>query len=30
MITDARRLRYQVPEIGSLDAYSRRLLERYL
>ena len=30
MITDARRLRYQVPEIGSLDAYSRRLLERFL
>jgi hypothetical protein len=30
MITDARRLRYQVPEIGTLDAYSRRLLERFL
>jgi hypothetical protein len=30
MITDARRLRYQVPEIGSLDNYSRRLLERFL
>jgi hypothetical protein len=30
MITDARRLRYQVPEIGTLDAYSRRQLERFL
>jgi hypothetical protein len=30
MITDARRLRYHVPEIGALDAHSRRLLERFL
>jgi len=30
MITDARRLRYQVPEVGALDAHSRRLLERFL
>ena len=30
MITDARRLRYQVPDVGVLDAESRRLLERFL
>jgi hypothetical protein len=30
MITDARRLRYQVVDVGVLDAYSRRLLERFL
>ena len=30
MITDARRLRYQVPDIRVLDAHSRHLLERFL
>jgi len=30
MITDARRLRYQVPDVGALDPASRRLLERFL
>jgi hypothetical protein len=30
MITDARRLRYQVPDVAALDAKSRRLLERFL
>jgi hypothetical protein len=30
MITDARRLRYQVPDIKALDTRSRRLLERFL
>jgi hypothetical protein len=30
MITDARRLRYQVPDFATLDAESRRLLERFL
>jgi Domain of unknown function (DUF1854) len=30
MITDARRLRYQVPDVGALDTRSRRLLERFL
>jgi hypothetical protein len=30
MITDARRLRYQVPDVGALDPESRRLLERFL
>jgi hypothetical protein len=30
MITDARRLRYQVPDVSALDSASRRLLERFL
>jgi hypothetical protein len=30
MITDARRLRYQVPDVRTLDPASRRLLERFL
>jgi hypothetical protein len=30
MITDARRLRYQVPDVRALDGHSRRLLERFL
>ena len=30
LITDARKLRYQVLEARSLDAYSRRILDRYL
>jgi hypothetical protein len=30
MITDARRLRYQVPDVSALDAASRTLLERFL
>jgi hypothetical protein len=30
MITDARRLRYQVRDVGALDSHSRRLLERFL
>jgi hypothetical protein len=30
MITDARRLRYQVLDVGKLDSYSRRMLERFL
>jgi hypothetical protein len=30
MITDARRLRYQVPNVEALDAKSQRLFERFL
>ena len=30
MITDARKLRYQVPDTRALDSSSRRLLERFL
>jgi Domain of unknown function (DUF1854) len=30
MITDARRLRYQIPDVRVLDPASRRLLERFL
>jgi hypothetical protein len=30
MITDARRLRYHVPDVRVLDSHSRRLLERFL
>jgi hypothetical protein len=30
MITDARRLRYQIPDVSALDAQSRRILERFL
>ena len=30
MITDARRLRYQIPDVRALAAESRRLLERFL
>ena len=30
LITDSRKLRYQVPDTRSLDAGSRRILERYL
>jgi hypothetical protein len=30
MITDARRLRYQIPDVSALDAQSRRMLERFL
>jgi hypothetical protein len=30
MITDSRRLRYQVPDVRTLDRASRRLLERFL
>jgi len=30
LITDARKLRYQIPDIRTLDAASRRTLERFL
>lgn len=30
LITDARKMRYHVPDTRSLDAYSRRVLERYV
>ncbi|MDR3639407.1 MAG: DUF1854 domain-containing protein [Isosphaeraceae bacterium] len=30
LITDARKMRYQVPDTRKLDAHSRRVLERYL
>ena len=30
MITDARKLRYQIPDLKDLDARSKRLIERYL
>jgi hypothetical protein len=30
MITDSRRLRYQVPDVAQLDRASRQLLERFL
>jgi hypothetical protein len=30
LITDARKLRFQVPDTRTLDSQSRRLLERYL
>jgi hypothetical protein len=30
LITDARKMRYQVPDTRALDAYSRRVLERYV
>ena len=30
IITDIRKLRYQVRDIAKLDVYSRRALERYL
>ena len=30
LITDARKLRYQVPDLRELDARSKRLIERYL
>lgn len=30
LITDARKLRYQIPDIHRLDSASRRMLERYL
>ena len=30
LITDSRKLRYQVPDTRALDAGSRRILERYL
>lgn len=30
MITDSRKLRYQVPDLRTLDGHSRRLLERFL
>jgi hypothetical protein len=30
LITDARRLRYQIPDARALDAASRRVLERFL
>ncbi len=30
MITDARRIRYQIPDVSALDGQSRRLLERFL
>lgn len=30
LITDARKLRYQVPDTQALDGHSRRLLERFL
>jgi hypothetical protein len=30
MITDTRKLRYHVPDVRTLDAHSRRLLERFL
>ena len=30
LITDARKLRFQVPDIKALDGFSRRVLERFL
>ena len=30
LITDARKLRYQIPDLQALDARSKRLIERYL
>ncbi len=30
LITDARKMRYHVPDTRTLDAYSRRVLERYV
>ena len=30
LITDARKLRYQIPDLQDLDARSKRLIERYL
>lgn len=30
LITDTRKMRYQVPDTRALDAYSRRVLERYV
>jgi hypothetical protein len=30
LITDARKLRYQIPDILALDGHSRRLLDRFL
>jgi hypothetical protein len=30
LLTDAAGVRYRVPDLGKLDAHSRRLLERYL